>query len=246
MLDSVRRGEFQINNTIIDVILEAVDTLKQMIRTVEKSLAAGEADLEGEIDIDPLIKKIEESGRSAQGDGRRLGEILVERGAIKEEDLEKVLKKQDEAPGKKIGEILIDEKKTQSKEVISALRDQKQAKRLSDLQVKVDTDKLDNLIDLTGELVISQAMLRQNPMIRSINNQQVYQNLAQLAQIVSGLQKITMSMRMVPIKSTFQKMFRLVRDLAKNSGKEVGLEMDGEDTEIDRNVVDELYEPWCT
>lgn len=243
MLDSVRRGEFQINNTIIDVILEAVDTLKQMIRTVEKSLAAGEADLEGEIDIDPLIKKIEESGRSAQGDGRRLGEILVERGAIKEEDLQKVLKKQDEAPGKKIGEILIDEKKTQSKEVISALRDQKQAKRLSDLQVKVDTDKLDNLIDLTGELVISQAMLRQNPMIRSINNQQVYQNLAQLAQIVSGLQKITMSMRMVPIKSTFQKMFRLVRDLAKNSGKEVGLEMDGEDTEIDRNVVDELYEP---
>ena len=50
-------------------------------------------------------------------------------------------------------------------------------------------------------------------------------------------------MRMVPIKSTFQKMVRLVRELAKNSGKEVGLKMKGEDTEIDRNMVDELYEP---
>ncbi len=52
-----------------------------------------------------------------------------------------------------------------------------------------------------------------------------------------------MSMRMVPIKSTFQKMVRLIRDLARDSGKEVGLEMSGEDTEIDRNVVEELYEP---
>jgi two-component system chemotaxis sensor kinase CheA len=67
--------------------------------------------------------------------------------------------------------------------------------------------------------------------------------LGQLSQITSTLQAVTMSLRMVPIKSTFQKMLRLVRDLARNSGKKVKLTMQGEDTEIDRNVVDELYEP---
>jgi two-component system chemotaxis sensor kinase CheA len=67
--------------------------------------------------------------------------------------------------------------------------------------------------------------------------------LGQLSQITSTLQAMTMSLRMVPIKSTFQKMVRLVRDLARSSGKQVHLTMSGEDTEIDRNVVDELYEP---
>jgi two-component system chemotaxis sensor kinase CheA len=67
--------------------------------------------------------------------------------------------------------------------------------------------------------------------------------LGQLNQITSSLQTMTMSLRMVPIKNTFQKMLRLVRDLSKNSGKQVQLRMSGEETEIDRNVVDELYEP---
>jgi len=69
------------------------------------------------------------------------------------------------------------------------------------------------------------------------------QNVAHLGQIVTNMQNIAMSMRMIPIKSTFMKMIRLVRDLAKKSHKEVNLRMVGEDTEIDRNVVDALYEP---
>jgi two-component system chemotaxis sensor kinase CheA len=98
-------------------------------------------------------------------------------------------------------------------------------------------------VDLTGELVINQAMLRQDKWILSTNDQKLYHTLSQLNQITTNLQRTAMSMRMVPVKSTFQKMVRVVRDLAKNSGKEVGLEMSGEDTEIDRNVVEELYEP---
>jgi two-component system chemotaxis sensor kinase CheA len=67
--------------------------------------------------------------------------------------------------------------------------------------------------------------------------------LGQLNQITSCLQTMAMTLRMVPIKSTFQKMVRLVRDLARSSGKKILLTMEGEETEIDRNVVDELYEP---
>jgi two-component system chemotaxis sensor kinase CheA len=175
---------------------------------------------------------------------RRVGEILVHKGAVTAGDVKDGLERQKREPERKIGEILVEEKKTDSKEVISALRDQKKfGKGNVDLQVKVDTKKIDNLVDLTGELVIAQAMLRQNPCILSAGDQKLYNNLNQLNQITSSLQTTAMSMRMVPIKSMFQKMVRLVRDLAKDSGKEVGLKISGEDTEIDRNVVEELYEP---
>jgi two-component system chemotaxis sensor kinase CheA len=98
-------------------------------------------------------------------------------------------------------------------------------------------------VDMTGELVIAQSMLRQHPHITASRDQTLLHTLGQLSQITSTLQTMTMSLRMVPIRSTFQKMVRLVRDLARTSGKQVRLSMTGEDTEIDRNVVDELYEP---
>ncbi|MFH0726402.1 MAG: chemotaxis protein CheA [Pseudomonadota bacterium] len=242
LLDSARQGEYKINNAIVDVILESVDVLKQLVRQVEKSVASGSSDLEGDIDVDDIIEKVGDAHKTAISENIPLGERLVQKGLVKDEVVQTGLEKQKAAPEKKIGKILVEEKSVPSKEVISALRDQKKA-GIVDHQVKVDTHKLDNLIDLTGELVIHQSMLRQNSSIQSLVDQQLHQTFGQLNQIVSSLQKITMSMRMVPIKATFQKMVRLVRDLAKNSGKLVNLEMTGEETEIDRNVVEELYEP---
>ncbi|MCE5243368.1 MAG: chemotaxis protein CheA, partial [Desulfobacteraceae bacterium] len=109
--------------------------------------------------------------------------------------------------------------------------------------VRIDTLKLDNLVDMVGELVIAQSMVLQNPDVLRIKDQKLQKDSVQLTRITAELQRISMSMRMVPIKSTFQKMIRLVRDLAKKSGKEVSLEMKGEETEIDRNMVEEIYEP---
>jgi len=242
LLDSARQGEFKINDAIVDTILSSVDILKQMVGNVEAALASGEPNLEGDIEVEAAIERVEAAKKTALEENVPIGERLIEKGKLKDEQLEQGLEKQKQTPEKKIGTIFIEDKVVDSKEVISALRDQKRA-GISDLQVKVDTKKLDNLIDLTGELVISQSMIRQNAHILSINDQQLNQNFSQLNQIVSSLQKTTMSMRMVPIKATFQKMVRLVRDLARTTGKKVSLEMSGEDTEIDRNVVDELYEP---
>ncbi len=247
LLDSARQGEIHIDDTITDIILESVDVLKRLVGSVEKAIGAGpdkEVILEGGINVDPLIAQIEKTGKAAKEGYKPLGEILLEKGTVSEQEIEKGLEKQKQTDGsKKLGQILVEEKAAESRDVISALRDQKKRKRVQDLHVKVDTNKLDNLIDLTGELVISQSMLRQNDKISKMADQKLDQNLSQLSQIVSSLQRIAMSMRMVPIKATFQKMVRLVRDLARSSGKEVSLEMFGEDTEIDRNVVDELYEP---
>lgn len=244
LLDKARDGEIRIDERIIDVILETVDMLKRMISALKDRLEGGSS-CEEEVRIEPMLSRIEEIiTRKEQVGDRPIGEILVQKGAVTTEKLEDGLERQKDEPEKRIGEILVEDKSTESKDVVSALRDQKRfSKKQIDLHVKVDTKKLDNLVDLTGELVIAQAMLRQNEWILAGKDQKLHQNINQLNQITSGLQKTSMSMRMVPIKITFQKMVRLVRDLAKNSGKEVALEMVGEDTEIDRNLVEELYEP---
>ena len=109
--------------------------------------------------------------------------------------------------------------------------------------IKVDIDKLDGLVNAVGELVIMQAMVRSNPKIATLSDPKLTKDIAQLSRITSELQKTAMSMRMVPIRQTFQKMIRLVRDLSKKTGKEVNLVMEGEETEIDRNMVDSIYDP---
>jgi two-component system chemotaxis sensor kinase CheA len=109
--------------------------------------------------------------------------------------------------------------------------------------VKVDTHKLDNLVDMVGELVIAQAILQEDPALLRVADDRLTRNLAQLKRITSDLQKNAMSMRMVPIRQTFQKMARLVRDLSKKSGKSVELVLSGEDTELDRRVVEDINDP---
>ncbi|MCE9609342.1 MAG: chemotaxis protein CheA [Chthoniobacter sp.] len=109
--------------------------------------------------------------------------------------------------------------------------------------VKVDTNKLDALIDLVGELVISESMVVQDPELLKSASRNLARNLGQLRRITSELQRTAMSLRMVPIKATFQKMNRLVRDLAAKQGKQVQLVLGGEDTELDRNIVEELSDP---
>jgi two-component system chemotaxis sensor kinase CheA len=109
--------------------------------------------------------------------------------------------------------------------------------------VKVDTAKLDNLVDMVGELVIAQSQVSQNPALAQISSEQLTRNLAQLGRIMKELQRTAMSLRMVPIRPTFQKMSRLVRDVSAKLSKQITLVMDGEDTEMDRTIVEEISDP---
>jgi two-component system chemotaxis sensor kinase CheA len=243
LLDKARDGELSIDGEVVDVILESVDMLKGMIESVQASLDTG-TPLEGDMDTKQLIVEIENLLTKAEGGrDKPLGEILVERGAVSESDLKEALDIQKKQGGKKIGEIFVEQKKVETKEVVSALREQKKFGRPATLHVKVDTAKLDNVVDMVGELAIAQSMLRQNELVMASRDRKLDHTVNQLNQLTSGLQKTAMSLRMVPIKSSFQKMLRLVRDLARKAGKEVQLVMSGEDTEIDRNMVEEIYEP---
>ncbi len=112
-----------------------------------------------------------------------------------------------------------------------------------DATVKVDTRKLDGLVDMVGELVILQSLIHESPALGRVADERLTRNLAQLRRITTDLQRGAMSMRMVPIRQTFQKMARLVRDLSRKSGKQVELILVGEDTELDRKVVEDINDP---
>ncbi|MCI5066677.1 Hpt domain-containing protein [bacterium] len=109
--------------------------------------------------------------------------------------------------------------------------------------VKIETERLDHLIEFIGEMVISSSMLIQNCRDLLADNDAVLSNTNQLERISREIQDIGMSMRLIPIKGLFQKMSRVVWDTAKKLGKDVKFEMEGEDTELDRSVIDKLADP---
>ena len=109
--------------------------------------------------------------------------------------------------------------------------------------IKVDTNKLDFLVDMIGELVIAQSMVRHDGNLNSISNPKLQRNLSQLARITGEVQKTAMALRMVPIGQLFQRSVRLVRDLARKAGKKAELELFGEETELDRTIVADLADP---
>jgi two-component system chemotaxis sensor kinase CheA len=111
--------------------------------------------------------------------------------------------------------------------------------------VRVNTEKLDSLMDVVGELVIVQSQLLESSRAATIRDDTstLQRNVAQLSRITKELQHTAMSVRMIPIKPTFQKMERLARDLARDSGKKVAFLVTGEDTELDRTVVEEIGDP---
>ncbi len=113
----------------------------------------------------------------------------------------------------------------------------------TEASVRVRTERLDRLIDMIGELVIAHSMIAEDEMLRSTAMHELARKVSHAGKIVRELQDLSMGMRMVPLKGPFQKVTRLARDLARRSSKQVDVVLDGEDTEIDRNLVDVLSDP---
>lgn len=109
--------------------------------------------------------------------------------------------------------------------------------------ISVNVQKLDHLMDLVGELVIAEAMVTQNPDLKDLELENFYKASRQLRKISAELQDSVMSIRMVPLNATFQKMNRIVRDMSKKLDKKVELVLVGEDTEVDKNVIEHISDP---
>ncbi len=177
-------------------------------------------------------------------DYKRLGEILVDRGDIAPEDLIQVLENQ-----KPIGELLIAEKLVAPSQVEAALVEQQLVKKSKAKakvvkaadSIRVAADKLDNLINLVGELVVTQARL--TAVSSTHQDSELVEPVEEVERLTGELRDCVLNIRMLPIGTTFSRFKRLVRDLSTELGKEVRLITEGAETELDKNVIDQLGEP---
>jgi len=112
-----------------------------------------------------------------------------------------------------------------------------------DAWIRVRAERLDALLDMVGELAISQSMVTEDPSLAETRLRDLSAKVNQCAKIVRGLHGLSLSLRMVPLQATFQKMGRVVRDTARRCGKQVHLHLVGADTEVDRNMADALADP---
>ncbi|MCM1498221.1 MAG: chemotaxis protein CheA [Clostridium sp.] len=122
-------------------------------------------------------------------------------------------------------------------------KDRSKAEKASFISVNVK--KMDQLMDLIGELVISESVVLQNPDLKvpGLNLDRFNKAASQLSKISTDLQDVIMSMRMVPLANTFQKMNRIVFDVSRKLGKDIEFEMVGEQTEVDKNIIEHISDP---
>ena len=135
------------------------------------------------------------------------------------------------------------QKKTSGSSGTSGAKPQRSRQQAVESSIRVPTDRLDRFIDMVGELVVSHSMVAQDQVVVGSGYHELQKKVAHTSKIVRELQNMSMSMRMIPLKTTFRKMARLVRDLSHKFGKNVTFVTEGEDTEIDRNMVDIINDP---
>ncbi len=250
LLDQARKSQMKVDGEFIDIILASRDVLEScltalddVIREGKKNLPNFEKEVE-QVDIGPVLelidrKLLKEFGEKDVEEGPKLGEILLDKGQVEPEKLLEALETQTGPVGEKLVELGAATKEN----VADALEEQAIKKSLKSAAIKVDTNKLNILLDLVGELVISQSIISQNEILQKEENTQLGKDIAEMAKITGGIQDHVMSLRMIPLRQTFQKMNRLVRDIARKTDKRVNFVIYGEETEIDKTIVEQLNDP---
>ena len=218
LLDGARENRLQINSVIIEIILKSRDTLQQFVDEIE-----------------------------AQITGKKPRQIvLIPTAALKAAT--RFILNGEAKPADTVTEELAE---SDAEEPATSTEDDDQALKTTSKYlngtalhaVKVSISKLDGLVDLAGELLIAQSLIVQSVTSPITNRHVISRNLDQLNRISKELQRTAMSMRMVPIRATFQKMQRLVRTISANQNKRVQLVLEGEETEVDRTIVEKIGDP---
>ena len=173
----------------------------------------------------------------------KLGEILIARGIASASEVDIALKLQ----GKTFEEILLDEQSlhADATEYAFAEQDKMGLQKIFRRDIRVDLDKLDLLMELVGEMVIAQMMVIHNPDLRNkgYDLDNFEKSCHNLERISTDLQDVALAIRMIPLTTTFRKMIRLVHDLAIKFSKKVRLELKGEETEVDKTVIEHISDP---
>jgi two-component system chemotaxis sensor kinase CheA len=242
VLSGLRRREIPLTPRIMNVLLAVRDQLGKMLADIR------EGGLQ-HYTLDDLLTELERV-QSQSNAPLPLGELLVREGQIKPEDLALVLEKQAASPGQKLGEIVVERGLASADDVERALANQKKAASASAQTMRVDVRKLDELVNLIGELVLERNRLLQlakevsaSRYDLSGSDSPLGHSAARLSFITDELQAAGLRTRMVPMETVFCKFPRLVRDLARSLQKEVDLVMQGQETEIDKTMVELISDP---
>jgi len=228
-LNLVREGTLAVTSKIIDVILEGVDYLNRSIANIEAGARCSR--MPGH---DGLMKQIlavmasDPEADTAKGPAQDGPELCAEPAANEALPSEVVVS------AGVVPEV--------AEPVIARQANKKQSTAEAS-SVRVDTAKLDYLVDMVSETVIAQSMVRHNRTLSVAADPILLRDLTQLARLTAEVQKTAMAMRMVPIGQLFQRANRQVRDLSRKIGKQVELVTRGEDTELDKNIAEELADP---
>jgi two-component system chemotaxis sensor kinase CheA len=245
VLNALRKGEAQLTRSTIDALLATRDYLGRMLQDIR------DGGLQ-QYEMEELLQELE-SAQANRQTPPALGELLVKREVISAETLDAVLQEQSSsAVPRRLGEMLVQKGLASPSDVGDALVRQKEINqpRAAVASMRVEASKLDDLINLIGELVLERNRLLQlardvasNKMAMNELGSSLGQSTARLSFITEELQSAGLKTRMVPIETVFRRFPRLVRDVAGNLKKEVDLVLLGEDTELDKTMVELIGDP---
>lgn len=251
LLDSARKGKISFVEKPVDITLSSIDRLRQMISHVESALASGSLTVK-DVNVNDLLSSIEEI-LSSEGEASISVESKEETTVPDHESPERIEVRGTSIPST---EVAIEEVSEPQATTICAstvgdvnsyfgYQERSAEPRIGGVKetLKIDAERLDRLVDMIGELVIAESMVNQDSDILERISARSSQNLSQLAKITRDLQEIGMSLRMMPVRPVFERMARLCRDLARKAGKKIEFTMRGEDTEVDKSVVEKIADP---
>ncbi len=242
VLDALRKGNREADGNVVSLLLESLDGLSSTLQKIQKGEIGPSMAEETSVSASEAIESKD------QGDYKPLGDMLVEMGVASREAVDQALDMQ----RMKLGEILVNTGAAKEEEVNKVLEkqgktaekgDQFAGYRMKRKDIRVDTERLDTLFDLMGELITAEAMVINSPELEGYDLPGFERAAGYLSKISREMQELTMSIRMIPLEGLFSKMRRLVRDLSKKFDKPVNLIISGEGTEMDRNVMEEISDP---
>jgi two-component system chemotaxis sensor kinase CheA len=239
MLQKVRDGSLVITGDLTDVLFYGIGFIRDLKGIIpgsgydkEKILSAWRAiSIEGFVNLVDRIVQLHAT--------KKIGEILEEMGKIDQELVGRILKSQNR-DSRKFGEIAVEQKIITREDLDTAVRKQETG-RTGQNFVKVSVDRLNTLVDMVGELVVNQSMFRSE--LHKYEGILPERDILQLESITTTIKDIVLSMGMVPIAEVFQKLRIVIRNTGRELGRLINLEIEGEDTELDRNLIESIYDP---
>ncbi|OHB54268.1 MAG: hypothetical protein A2Y12_18540 [Planctomycetes bacterium GWF2_42_9] len=232
LLDKARKGTLVLQGQSMDAVFASLDALKKMVSGLKESIDSGKP-VHSHPNLDSLLSELACCSEGKQAEKQNVKPAVSDVIQPMDQDTAETVNSQQ--PHLDVSQV--------STSPANAAAAAKPCAAAAEDKVKVSLARLDTLVNMVGELVIAQSMVGQQVLGQFPPEHNLSRKVSHQGKIIRELQELSMTLRMVPIHGIFQKMARLVRDLSHKANKNVIFETSGEETEIDRNIVDSLSDP---